>query len=143
MISSEYLTHRVVQEYPIQRKKIQFRHFWRPSWILAENEKCEYLRNSISSPLILGGRYTLRQWFCLHINSRKYLGKNGSRWITHSHRPWPQRFSCVQPTSLISFGISFKLCKWLAIAEIWPPYYFGSTGVKIMIWGVKNIKNFY
>ena len=26
--------------------------------------------------------------------------------------------SCVQPTSYISFGISFKLCKWLAVAEI-------------------------
>ena len=48
--------------------------------------------------------------------------------------------SCVQPTSHISFWISFELCKWLAMAEIWPPYSFGSPGVKIMLWGVKNIK---
>ena len=52
----------------------------------------------------------------------------------------PQRFSYTQPTSHISFGISFKLCKWLAMAEIWPPYTFGSPGVKIMLWGVKNVK---
>ena len=45
---------------------------------------------------------------------------------------------CVQPTSHISFGISFNLCKWLAMAQIWPPYYFGSPGVKIMLWGVKT-----
>ena len=57
-------------------------------------------------------------------------------------RPGLQRFSCVQPTSHISFWISFKFCKWLAMAEIWPPYCFGSPGVKIMFWGAKNIKNF-
>ena len=53
--------------------------------------------------------------------------------------------SCVQPKSHISFGfllISFKLGKWLAMAEIWPPYSFGSPGVKIILRGVKNIKNF-
>ena len=26
-------------------KNFNFCHFWRPSWILAENEKCEYLGN--------------------------------------------------------------------------------------------------
>ena len=51
-------------------------------------------------------------------------------------------FSCVQHTSHISFGISFKFYKWLAMAEIWPLYSFGSPGVKTMPWGVKNIKNF-
>ena len=30
--------------------------------------------------------------------------------------------------------------KWLAMAEIWPPYCFGSPGVKIMFWGVKTSK---
>ena len=50
--------------------------------------------------------------------------------------------SCVQPTSHISFGICFKLGKWLAMPEIWPPYSFGSPGVKIILWGVKNIKHF-
>ena len=38
-------------------------------------------------------------------------------------------------------GMFFKLYKWLAMAEIWPPYYFGSPGVKIMLWGVNNVKN--
>ena len=33
-ILSKFLTHRVVQEYPMQRGKISiFRHFWRPTWI--------------------------------------------------------------------------------------------------------------
>ena len=42
----------------MQRGKISiFHHFWRPSWILVEHEKCEYLGNSISSPLILSRRY--------------------------------------------------------------------------------------
>ena len=26
-------------------KNFNFRHFWQPSWIFAENEKCEYLEN--------------------------------------------------------------------------------------------------
>ena len=39
-ISSEFLTRRVVQDGPMQKGKIfNFRHFWRPSWIFAENEK--------------------------------------------------------------------------------------------------------
>ena len=69
-----------------------------------------------------------------------YPRKAGILWIMHGHRP--QRFSCVQPTSHISFGISFKFCKWLAVVEIWPPRYFGSPGVKIMPWRVKNVKHF-
>ena len=52
----------------------------------------------------------------------------------------PQRFSCAQPSSHISFEISFKFYKWLAMAEILPPYSFGSPGVKVMLWGVKNVK---
>ena len=46
VISSEFLTCRVVEEYLMQRGNIfNFRHFWRPSWILAENQnKCEYLK---------------------------------------------------------------------------------------------------
>ena len=47
----------------------------------------------------------------------------------------------VQPTTHISFGFSFKLGKWVAMAEIWPSCSFGSTGVKIILWGVKNVKN--
>ena len=39
-ILSEFLTHRVVQQYSVPRGKISvFHHFWRPSWISAENEK--------------------------------------------------------------------------------------------------------
>ena len=38
-ISSEFLTHRVVQQYSVPRGKISvFHHFWQPSWISAENE---------------------------------------------------------------------------------------------------------
>ena len=59
----------------------------------------------------------------------------------HGHRLHQQTFSCVHPTSHISFWISFKLRKWLVMAEIWPPYSFGSPGIKVMLWGVKNIKN--
>ena len=50
--------------------------------------------------------------------------------------------SCVQSTIHISFGIFLKVCKWLAMANIWPPYYFGSPGVKIMLMEVKNVNNF-
>ena len=64
----------------------------------------------------------------------------------HCHRlrprTRPQRFSYVQPTSHISVGISFKLCKWLAMAEIWPLHSFDSPGGKIILWGNKNVKNF-
>ena len=42
-ISSKFSTHRVVQECHGKGKNFNFCHFWRPSWILAENEKCEYL----------------------------------------------------------------------------------------------------
>ena len=49
---------------------------------------------------------------------------------------------CAQSTSHISFWIFFKLCKWLAMARTWPPYYFGSPGVKIMLMGVKKVKKF-
>ena len=35
----------------------------------------------------------------------------GILWIVHGHRP--QRFSCVQPTSHISFGISFNFASGL------------------------------
>ena len=71
-----------------------------------------------------------------------YPSKAGILWITHGHRPRPQRFSCVQPTSHISFGIYFKLFKWLTMVEIWPPYCFGRPGVKIRLWGVQNVKKF-
>ena len=50
--------------------------------------------------------------------------------------------SSVQPTSHISFWISSKLCKWLAIAEIWPPNSFGSPVVKFMLCGGKKV-NFF
>ena len=46
----------------------------------------------------------------------------------------------IQATFLLGFLLNF--CKWLDMAEIWPPYSFGSPGVKIMLWGVKNVKNF-
>ena len=40
-----------------------------------ENEKYEYLGNGISSPLILGGRYTPRQWSCIIVST------GSIRWI--------------------------------------------------------------
>ena len=44
-ISSEFLTRRVVQESPVQRgENFNFRHFRRPSWIFAENEKVSISR---------------------------------------------------------------------------------------------------
>ena len=45
------------------------------------------------------------------------------------------RSSCIflVVTSRISFGISLKFFKWLAMAEILPSYSFGSIGVKIML----------
>ena len=49
---------------------------------------------------------------------------------------------CVQPTIHLSFGISFKLGKWGAMAEIWPAYCFGSTGVQIMLLESKTSKFF-
>ena len=47
-----------------------------------------------------------------------YPRKAGILWIMHVHRPCPQRFSCLQPTSHISFGISFKLLHFEYYAEI-------------------------
>ena len=39
-ILSEFLTHRVVQQYSVPRGKISVFHlFWLPSWISVENEK--------------------------------------------------------------------------------------------------------
>ena len=39
VILIEFLTQGVVQEYPMSRgKNFNFRHFWRPSWILVENK---------------------------------------------------------------------------------------------------------
>ena len=43
--------------------------------------------------------------------------------------------SYIQCTSHILLGIYFKLCKWLSVAEIWPPHSFGSPGVEIILWG--------
>ena len=69
-ILSEFLTHRVVQQYSVPRGKISvFHHFWLPSWISVENENCEYLAKGISSPVMLGGRYIPRQWCCLFLDS--------------------------------------------------------------------------
>ena len=59
-------------------------------WILAENEKCEYLGNGISSPLILGGRYTLRQWSCLYRTftcRNNYLSSFSDVWRAGLRRP--------------------------------------------------------
>ena len=43
-ISSEFLTHRVVQECPVQRGKFQFSPLSAASWIFAENEKVSISR---------------------------------------------------------------------------------------------------
>ena len=55
-ISSEFLTHRVVQEYSVPKEKISVfaksvRHFWQPSWILAENEKNVNISEKVFLPL--------------------------------------------------------------------------------------------
>ena len=60
-IFSEFLTHRVVQQYSVPKGKMS-------SWILAENKKkCEYLGKGISSPVMLGGRYIPQQWSCYKV----------------------------------------------------------------------------
>ena len=41
---SEFLTHRVAQEYTIQREKISIFATWQPSWILAENKTLKISR---------------------------------------------------------------------------------------------------
>ena len=38
VIFSEFLIHRVVQEYPVPGEKFYFSHFWQPTWILVENK---------------------------------------------------------------------------------------------------------
>ena len=80
--------------------------------------------------------------------------KSGILWIMHGRCPRrrrrprrrprtrPQRFPCVRAIGHISKGISFKLGRWVAMAEISPPYCFGTPRVKIMTQGVKNVKNF-
>ena len=52
----------------------------------------------------------------------------------HGHRPRrrPQRFPCVQAIGHIFEGIYFKLGRWVAMAEISPPYRFDTPTVKIM-----------
>ena len=61
--------------------------------------------------------------------------KTGLLMIMHSHCPH------LRPcTSHIFFWISFKFYKWLAMAVIWPPYSFGSPGVEVMLWGVRNMQ---
>ena len=35
-------------------------------------KNCEYLGKGISSPLMLGGRYTPRQWSCFHVSFGKF-----------------------------------------------------------------------
>ena len=50
-ISSEFLTHRVVQQYSVPRGKISvFHHSWLPSWISAENEKLSISRKRYFFP---------------------------------------------------------------------------------------------
>ena len=63
------------------------------------------------------------------VNCLLHPRKAGILWIIQGHRRRPQKFSFVQPTSHVSFGISFKM--WLAMTEIWIPYSFGSPGLGI------------
>ena len=77
------------------------------------------------------------------INVYLYPWKSEIQWIMDGQRPVSAEISCVQSISQISFWIFFKLRKWLAMAKIWTPYYFGSPGVKIMLMGVKNAKYFF
>ena len=56
-ISSEFLTHRVVQECPVQRSKIWiFTTFGGHLGFLRKMKRCEYLGKDISSPVMRGGR---------------------------------------------------------------------------------------
>ena len=51
-ISSEFLTHRVVQQYSVPRGKISvFHHFWLPSWISVENKKIVNISQKVFLPL--------------------------------------------------------------------------------------------
>ena len=57
-ISSEFLTQRVVQDYPMPREKISiFATFGGHLGFLRKMKKCENFGKGISSPLMLGGRY--------------------------------------------------------------------------------------
>ena len=47
---------------------------------------------------------------------------------------------CVHFTIHNSSGISLKLCKWLAMAEIWPPYSFGSPSVHPSSYGFHSFR---
>ena len=49
--------------------------------------------------------------------------------------------SCIQATGYIFLGILFKLGTWIDMADISPPYCFGTPRVKIMTQRVKNVKN--
>ena len=50
----------------------------------------------------------------------------------HGRCPYQQRFPCVQATGHISYVIFFKPGRWVAMAEILPPYCFDTPRVKIM-----------
>ena len=64
-ISSEFLTHRVVQQYSVPRGKISvFTTFGCHLGFQRKMKNCEYLAKGISSPVMLGGRYIPRQWSC-------------------------------------------------------------------------------
>ena len=65
VISSEFLTRRVVQQYCVPRGKISvFATFGGHLGFQRKMNNCEYLGKGISSPLMLGGRYTPQQWSC-------------------------------------------------------------------------------
>ena len=56
-ISSEFLTHRVVQEWPVERGKIWiFATVGGHLGFLPKMKRCEYLGKDISSPVMLDGR---------------------------------------------------------------------------------------
>ena len=68
MISSEFLTHRVVQQYSVPRGKFSvFATFGSHLGFEPKMKNCEYLEKGISSPVMLGGRYIPQQWSCFMI----------------------------------------------------------------------------
>ena len=68
-----------------------------------------------------------------------YPPKSGILWIMHGHRMRLQRFLVFSLQAIFLLGFIYK---WLVMAEIWLPYSFSSPGVTIMLWGVKNMKNY-
>ena len=111
-IPSEFLTRRVVQQYSVPRGKISvFGTFGGHLGFLRKmkNNYCEYLGKGISSPLMLGGRYTPRQWFCYFCIAFRC---NLQNYLNFFHESFYYLQSCNQSifnkVPLVDLGHCFK-----------------------------------